>query len=137
MPDTVPVRHDDVGDGRGLPDHFGDGLNGQGRGIGVEGADNRRQPGHAFGNADQASLVGIAQLLLLHPDRDRPDRRKDRQDNAELQRDQLEAEGNPVNHLTSFPPRGRADSRNPGCGRDQYDHYHRYVRILFAAAARS
>ncbi len=137
VPDAVPVRHHHIRDGRGLPDDFRDGLDGQGRRLGVEGADDRWQPGHAFGDADQAALVGIAQLVLLHPDRDRPHSREDSQDNAKLQRDQLEAEGDPVNHLTSFPSRVAASGRNRRCSRDQYDHYYLYVRILFAAGGRS
>ena len=46
---------------------------------------------HAFGDPDQPALVGVPELLLLHPDGHGPHRRQDGQHDAELQRHQLEA----------------------------------------------
>ena len=48
------------------------------------------QLGNTFGHADQAALVGVPELLFLHPDGHRPYRREDSQHDAQLQCDQLE-----------------------------------------------
>ena len=56
-----------------------------------EGIHHGGQPGHTFGDADQPALVGVPELLLLHPDGHGPHRRQNGQHNGELQRHQLEA----------------------------------------------
>ena len=89
VPYSDVVSHHHIRDARGLRGELSYWLDDRTGVLVVERVHHGRQLRDGLRHPNHAALVGIADLLLLHPDCDRPGNQHNNQHNQQLQEEQL------------------------------------------------